>query len=288
MNSNAALLLPTESDPLHWVPTPERLQKLAMSHAASYQTASPFPHIVLDDFLPQHAVESVWRSFPSPEEPFWLRTHIAQEIKLSTCTETVFPSPVRSLLYALNGASFLSFLEKLTGITGLIPDPYFEGGGIHQTVRGGKLGVHVDFNKNAKLKLDRRLNLLVYLNKDWPLENGGNLELWEGKRQKCVQSIAPLFNRCVVFSTTETSYHGHPHPLTCPPDTSRKSLALYYYTVGTPREIRGYVHGTEFLQYTQSKSARARLRFALVKAVRECLPPVLYRALKSFLTRLHP
>ena len=54
----------------------------------------------------------------------------------------------------------LEFLETLTGIDGLVPDPYFAGGGLHQIVRGGFLKVHADFNWHPKLRLDRRLNML--------------------------------------------------------------------------------------------------------------------------------
>jgi hypothetical protein len=43
----------------------------------------------------------------------------------------------------------------------------------------------------------------------------------------------------VIFSTTDFSYHGHPEPLNCPDNRSRRSLALYYYTNGRPAsEVR--------------------------------------------------
>src|SRR5438034_178076 len=78
---------------------------------------------------------------------------------------------------------------------------------------GGFLKVHVDFNVHPKLKLDRRLNMLIYLNKEWREEWGGDLELWDADRTMCRKKIAPLFNRTVVFSTGDSSFHGHPHPL---------------------------------------------------------------------------
>ena len=136
------------------------------------------------------------------------------------------------------------FLERLSGIEGLIADPHLDGGGLHQIERGGRLAVHADFSRNWKLQLERRLNLLVYLNEDWDESYGGHLELWDRSMTRADQRILPVFNRCVIFSTDSTSYHGHPDPLTCPEDRTRKSLALYYYTVERPREKRSSARST--------------------------------------------
>ena len=150
------------------------------------------------------------------------------------------------MIAQLNGGAFLNFLENLTGITGLVSDPHLRGGGLHEIRRGGTLGVHADFNLHPRLKLYRRLNLLIYLNKDWNEAWGGALELWDG--QRCVRAISPLFNRAVLFDTSNFSYHGHPHALDCPPDRSRKSVALYYYSLECPSETDRTEHGTVFLK----------------------------------------
>jgi len=129
----------------------------------------------------------------------------------------------------------MAFLQEMTGIKEpLIADPHYEGGGFHEIKKGGFLKLHVDFHKHRKLNLDRRLNLLVYLNKEWEESYGGNFELWEKDMSKQVVKILPIFNRMALFSTTGDSWHGHPDTLTCPDDRSRKSLALYYYTEGRP------------------------------------------------------
>ena len=94
--------------------------------------------------------------------------------------------------------------------------------------------MHADFNVHPRLRLYRRLNLLVYLNKDWQQEWGGALELWDRGGQRWVRAIQPAFNRAVLFDTSNFSYHGHPHPLACPPERSRKSVALYYYALESP------------------------------------------------------
>lgn len=214
---------------------------------ARYQSADPFPHIVLDGLFEDAALERVLAEFPKPEEMRWMRFDSPTEKKLGYYHEhsTIAPS-VRSFLDAMNGFEMLLFLEALTGIEGLIPDPYFGGGGLHQIEAGGFLKIHSDFNVHPKLKLDRRVNMLVYLNKEWREEWGGDLELWNASMTERKQKIAPRFNRTVVFSTTDTSFHGHPHPLASPPGITRKSVSLYYYTAGRPEEERSAPHDTIF------------------------------------------
>src|SRR5207245_9732609 len=123
------------------------------------------------------------------------------------------------------------------------------GGGLHQRSPDGYLKVHADFNYHPATRHHRRLNLLVYLNSGrldsgWPDPWDGNLELWDRSMSRCVKSIAPVLNRCVVFSTTDAAYHGHPRPLSCPSGMSRKSLALYYYTAARPTQETSEPHST--------------------------------------------
>lgn len=211
----------------------------------AYRAGDPFPHIVIDGLFDDADLERVLAEFPRPEEMRWMRFDSPTEKKLGYFHEHSTISPaVRAFLDALNGFETLLFLEELTGIPGLIPDPYFGGGGLHQIEPGGFLKIHSDFNVHPKLNLDRRVNMLVYLNKDWKEAWGGHLELWNATMTECRQRVLPIFNRTVVFSTTDTSYHGHPHPLTAP--VSRKSVSLYYYTAGRPAEERSAPHDTIF------------------------------------------
>lgn len=213
-----------------------------------YEVADPFPHIVLDGLFDDQALDAVLREFPSPDDMQWVQFDNPLEKKLgyfygrSAISETI-----RDFLEAMNSFEVLLWLEELTGIDGLIPDPYFGGGGVHQIEPGGFLKVHADFNVHPKLKLDRRLNMLIYLNKNWKEEYGGHLELWDRDQRSCRHRILPLFNRTVIFSTTDTSFHGHPHPLTSPPGITRKSVSLYYYTAGRPAEGRSVAHDTIFI-----------------------------------------
>lgn len=203
--------------------------QLGRSLSEQYREASPFPHIVIDDFLEPDLLRNVLAHFPSSaDKPFFDREQ--ERLKYQYPPHEVTSGLARGLFAELNGRAFLQFLEELTGIKGLISDPYYEGGGLHETKRGGHLSIHADFNVHSRLKLERRLNLLVYLNDDWDDEWGGELELWDQDVKECVVRVKPLFGRAVIFNTALDSFHGHPDALNCPTDRSRRSIATYYYT----------------------------------------------------------
>ena len=232
-----------------------KLEALARDKAAEYAANQPFPHIYFDDFLPVEAAEAALRDFPQPRQLKWTEFTNQNEKKLAFDYVEKLPTSIRDVLYFLNSRPMIKFLEVLTGIKGVIPDPYFVGGGLHQIKPGGHLEVHADFNWHEQLQLDRRINVLVYLNKDWHEEYGGHFELWNRDMTKAERKILPLFNRCAIFSTTDYSYHGHPTPLSCPPDRSRKSLATYYYSNGRPEEEVSDSHSTIFRQRPDSPIA---------------------------------
>jgi 2OG-Fe(II) oxygenase superfamily len=211
-----------------------------------FTSADPFPHVVADGLFPEGVLAEVLAEFPEPERADWQQFDRATEVKLALADVTQMGPSTRALLADLNSGPFIEFLETLTGIEGLIPDPHYVGGGLHQIRPGGFLKVHADFNRHKRLQLDRRLNLLLYLNRDWEDDYGGHLELWDRSMSRCAQRVLPVFNRMVVFATTDFSFHGHPEPLTCPPDRARRSLALYYYTNGRPAEEVTSGHTTLF------------------------------------------
>ena len=231
----------------------ETIENYIEAYANSFKTAKPFEHIVIDNFFNEDDLNTVLDAFPSPEDMDFYKYDNPLEKKLAMDQISKLPAPISEILQYLNTSTMLQFLEKLTGIEGLISDPYYRGGGIHQIPNGGKLDVHIDFNKYTKFNLDRRLNLIVYLNKDWEESYGGHLELWEGhndgKKHHLTNKsaeILPIFNRAVVFATSEHSYHGHPDPITCPPDRTRKSIALYYYSNGRD-DVDAAAHSTTFI-----------------------------------------
>jgi hypothetical protein len=201
---------------------------------------------VIDNFLPEQVLDDVLTEFPTPEGADWFAFDSPLERKLATKDDSTMGPATRRLLAELNSAAFIDFLERLTGIDGLVPDPHLVGGGLHQIEPGGHLKVHADFNRHPRTELERRLNVLIYLNRDWKDEYGGAFELWNEDMTRCEEKVMPYFNRCVVFSTTSTSFHGHPEPLACPQGQTRKSIALYYYSKDRPPEQRGAAHNTLF------------------------------------------
>jgi Rps23 Pro-64 3,4-dihydroxylase Tpa1-like proline 4-hydroxylase len=219
-----------------------RLMQRAKDGSKAYQKAVPFPNAVFDDFLPAMTLRHIVDEFPSPDQAVrWNRIEVetddgrqAQYNKLHVMDESSFGPYTRQLFWELNSSRFIRFLERLTGIPKLLPDPHLRGGGLHQILPGGMLRVHADFNKHPALDLDRRLNVLIYLNEDWREAYGGHIELWEAGMAECRARYLPIANRCLIFSTTSVSFHGHPHPLSCPDGMSRKSVAMYYYTLGRP------------------------------------------------------
>ena len=203
--------------------------------AEAYRSADPYPHIVIDNFLPDSVLDKVIKSFPRPESDIWTeRIKEAYQVKLACNNVDATPQAIRDVMYQLNSATVLKSLESLTGEGPLISDPFFDGGGLHQIERGGHLSIHSDFAKPRHLPIFRRLNLIIYLNKDWKEEFGGSLELWSRDGKQKVKSVLPVANRAVIFTTDTTSFHGHPEPVNCPPNMSRRSLALYYYSVEPP------------------------------------------------------
>lgn len=211
-----------------------------------YQNAEPFPHIAIDGLFDEDVLTEVLAEFPGLNDIEWQRFENRTEKKLGYTYKQPLAPRLRNFLFEMNSPVLLEFLEQLTGIEGLIPDPYLGGAGPHQILPGGFLKIHADFNWHPIMRLDRRLNMLVYLNRDWEEEYGGHLELWDREMTRCVERILPVFNRTVVFSTTDWSFHGHPRPLSCPPDRSRKSVSLYYYSNGRPEAERSAPHDTIF------------------------------------------
>lgn len=210
-----------------------RISEVAQRHSQKFQLAEPFPHCVIDDFLEQKVIDDLNVEFPNEEDPIWeASTQPGIQVKLRSNwkSETDIKPTTKSVVHFLNSGAVMRHLSALTGIEKLISDPYYTGGGLNCTKRGGLLDVHADGNWHHAMGVHRRLNAILYLNQTWDQNWGGSLELWDESVTKCVKSIEPIGNRLVIFETHDLTFHGHPSPLLCPPETSRKSLILYYYT----------------------------------------------------------
>lgn len=254
----------------------EELKNFASEYKAAYASADPFPSIYFDNFFNADVLKKILSEFPDMSKSPDLKYNDANQIKLASKGEYKFGETTKEFMHYLNSQPFLEFLTELTGIENLIPDPFYDGGGMHQIQPGGMLKIHADFNKHPRTKLDRRLNVLVYLNEDWKEEYGGQFELWDKEMKAARTSIMPLFNRMAMFSTTSTSYHGNPNVVRCPEGRSRKSLALYYYTNGRPLEEQSVSeadHNTLFKYRKEDK--KSRFVTSVKETIKLITPPIL-------------
>ncbi|HJW30735.1 MAG TPA: 2OG-Fe(II) oxygenase, partial [Saprospiraceae bacterium] len=223
-----------------------------------YQKASPYPHIVINDFLnPDELRKCVVEFDQLNNSDGWINYKHFNEKKRGLNKAELLPPHIKATIDQLSTPEFLEFLSDLTGIKNLQRDDHLEGGGIHQSTRGGFLNIHADFTVHPHHRhWQRRINILVYLNEGWKEEWGGKLELWDREMKGCVESVLPVFNRCVIFNTDPDSYHGHPDPMTCPEDSYRRSIALYYYTI----EENPLMRSTHYVARPEEKRKEWRIK----------------------------
>jgi hypothetical protein len=210
--------------------------------------STPVPNCRIDGFLEPDFAEAVHDSFPSFDRAMAVgKTHhtVNEFNKVQLTDASAFAPPMRRLNEALAAPEFLRTLSFAFGIPELLADEQLVGGGIHETGPSGRLDVHVDFNLIEDRGLHRRLNLLLFFNKDWKPEWGGEFELWDRDVSVRHHALAPRFNRCVIFETSEISFHGVT-AVTCPPGRCRRSFAAYYYTSAAPPGWDGRSHTTIF------------------------------------------
>ena len=252
----------------------DECQSAGMALADQYQAALPFPHIVIDDFLDTDFLRQLLTEFPdSAGRDCFFRDQ--ERLKFQFRPDECQGPLTRMLFAELNSRAFLTFLSKLTGIDGLIADPYFAGAGLHETKSGGHLSIHADFPRHEDMHVNRRLNLLIYLNEAWQEGYGGELELWDKRMRSATQRIRPILGRAVIFSTARDSFHGHPDPLTCPADRSRRSLATYYYTAGLDQ--RSIIERTTDFRQRPGTDDKRDWRIMLQHLKADWLPPALQR-----------
>ena len=212
------------------------------------RSATPFPFFSIDNFLDPDFARQVDEAFPSYQDACQLGRvfkTVNEKRKVQITDRASFAAPVRQLSDMLASPDWLRLLSYAFEIPNLLADDELLGGGIHETGSRGRLDVHVDFNYVADRKLFRRLNALVFFNRDWKPEWGGRLELWDPHVKVCRHAFSPDFNRCVVFQTDALSYHGVT-AVRCPEDRARKSFAAYYYTQEAPADWPGTILSTAF------------------------------------------
>jgi hypothetical protein len=246
------------------------------SLSSDYRSARPFPHLALDNLFPDDLLDRIVREMLPLSEAHWVE-HDDDHLKQFNLRSAVDLGEAGFQLVAfLHSAKFLYFLSEVTGIWELLPDPYLQGAGYHLIPRGGKFDVHVDRNTAYATGLIRRLSLLIYLNKDWKHEYGGQLELWskDGKRREVI--IEPTFNRTTIFEITDENYHGVPSVVRCPQGRSRDCFVVYYHTA-TSLGTKGVQH-TSIYAPSLYQTRKSRLR----QLTKDLTPPLVLRAVRKF------
>jgi hypothetical protein len=237
-----------------------------VSLGRKFRDNRPYPHLHLKGFLETGIAEELASEFPGPETDAWTQYKHANENKFGLTKRQLFPPLIGEVVDELNSPRFVGWLSRLTGIPGLLADNTLEGGGLHQSGPGGFLNVHTDFScHHYRKNWHRRINLILYLNPIWQDDWGGAIELWDREVRHCVQKVPPLLNDVLLFETNDISYHGFPEPLRCPHGESRKSLALYYYTLDSGERVRA--RSTNY----RSRPEDGALKKALIWADKELL-----------------
>jgi len=221
----------------------------------SFDDAKPYRHLVLDNFLKEEVALETYENFPGVEA---LKTHWKglNENKAEGSDFGVFHPVFSKIKEQMTTPEFYKWITDVTGIEDVFITDDQMGSGIHQGSNGSFLDIHIDFNIHHVKNVHRRLNLLIYLEKNWKDEYGGGLEMWNADMTNCDKTVMPDFNRCVIFETSEISYHGY-SKITIPEGVTRKSFFAYFYT--NEREGATGYHDTVFkARPTESKSKRVK------------------------------
>jgi hypothetical protein len=253
-----------------------RLTANLNSFRADYRSAKPFPYLVLDHLFSEELLDRVVREMPPPDEENWIQCDDDHLRQFSLRSAVNLGEAGFQLVSFLHSARFLYFLSEVTGIWELLPDPYLQGAGYHLMPRGGKFDVHIDRNTAYSTGLIRRLSLLIYLNKDWKHEYGGQLELWSKDGEQREVIIEPTFNRTTIFEITDENYHGVPSVVRCPKGRSRNCFVAYYHTV----ESHGIKEVTPHTSVYGPRSYRPRTSI-LRQLVKALVPPVMLRIVRT-------
>lgn len=238
-----------------------------------FRNNKPSELLLIQNFIDENFLKKIERNI---KETIKVESRAAMYRRGSIPAQEFSDQNLLKLWNFLNGPIFLEFIEKITGINGLIPDPYCIGAGIHITKTKGKLGLHKDFNFHEKMKLKRVLNLLLYINSDWKNDYNGNFELYSSDF-KSKQAIEPILNNCVLFRTDRNTYHGFPDSLKCPSSKTRKALAIYYYV--NPIETLNQKKIDTYFTARKNSSDNIEIINRIKMTIKDFTPPILSRGI---------
>lgn len=244
-------------------------RKTKNAYHSSFAKAEPFKHVIIQNLFIDSILDQIVAEFEHVTADDWVHWDCAEETKRGLRPDARLGVAAQAYINAVHSGPFVKFLSDITGIQGLLPDPTLKGGGLHEIPQGGKFGIHIDFNLHPVTKLDNRLVLITYLNRDWKPEFGGALELWSAEERRCVKAVQPVFGRSILFYQSSRSWHGHPAPVNTPDGRSRRSIATYYYTNGRDDATAETEHTSSFL-YPAARATSRRISHAL----KQVTPPI--------------
>lgn len=200
-----------------------------------YSTATPIPHVIVDNFLPADVFKNLCAEITSYPEDKWIIKNLPNSGTRKESRDFAKSPVIQEVMIHLTSHMFVNWMSKITGCDDIIPDIHHLGAGLTSAPAGASLGLHIDFNWNNTLKLNRRFNLILYSNEQWEEEWDGNLEFWDKDRTQRLYSITPRPNRLVIWEYEQELIHGHPNILKCPPGVERQNLmTIYYNSNATP------------------------------------------------------
>lgn len=235
-----------------------------------YKTAAPYPHLILDNLFSADTLDAVLDEMDEQSSRTWVEQNLAQLQKKSIRSAVDLGERTFAFFSQLHSAAFLYLLTEMTGITGLLPDPYLTGAGPTIMPSGGRFDVHADRNTDHYSGLRRRLVMLLYLNKNWRPEYGGQLEIWNTTASAMEKSIEPVFNRAVFFEIGDKNFHAV-RPVTTGCGRDRRSLTVYFHTVDLNVVLHNSIYAPKIFQAKEP----------LYRTVaREICPPVIHRMVR--------
>jgi Rps23 Pro-64 3,4-dihydroxylase Tpa1-like proline 4-hydroxylase len=253
-------------------------KKFDIKTSGNYQDRHPFPYAYFDGLFNAEILKKVNKEIDEPNFELDRRDDDGIQIKVRSDyadNESLSPN-IKEVFQVINGGKFMKQLSRLTGIEGLISDPYFDGGGVNIIENKGTLAVHIDGTTQERMQVCRRVNVILFLNESWDADWNGMHEQWDFTRKDlsptdpaqdwvCVRKILPKFNRLYVFTTNDNSWHGHAGSLKLPNGIERRSLIAYYYTSTRPESDLSFdsPHRAIFINYanTVTESAYEKTEF---------------------------
>lgn len=200
-----------------------------------YKSNFPYPYGAQDNFLDEDFAKGLQKEILNIKKEDWDRYDNPFEQKYTLRDKYNFPPFLVKLFDELTAEDFVNKLSEVVGHK-LILDSTRNFWGVHIYEPGDKLDIHVDAGYHPTLKLKKQTTLGIYLSYEWKEEYGCALEIWRGencakddaKIHEKIDSIAPIFNRLILFNCNDYAWHGNPEPSRGSPQSRRIFVTISY------------------------------------------------------------